>query len=45
MQSRRIRINKICILGFTTVVKLLQYNGLGSNTRMGFLRERRSAVD
>ena len=29
----------------TTVAELLQYNGLGSNMRMGFLRERRVAVD
>ena len=35
--SRGARINKICILNPTTVVKLLQYSGLGSNTGMGFL--------
>ena len=29
-------IKKICIR--SAVVKLLQYSGLGSNTRMGFLR-------
>ena len=29
----------------TAVVELLQYCGLGSNTGMGFLRERRVAVD
>ena len=27
------------------VAELLQYSGLGSNTGMGFLRERRVAVD
>ena len=29
----------------TAVARLLQYSGLGSNTEMGFLRERRNAVD
>ena len=29
----------------TAVVELLQYSGLGSNTGMGFLRERRVAMD
>ena len=29
----------------TAVARLLQYNGLGSNTGMGFLREMRSAVE
>ena len=29
----------------TAVIKLLHYSGLGSNTGMGFLRERRVTVD
>ena len=29
----------------TVIVELLQYSGLGSNTGMGFLRERRVAMD
>ena len=29
----------------TAVAKLLQYSGLGSNTGMGFLHERRVTVD
>ena len=29
----------------TAVAELMQYSGLGSNTGMGFLRERRVAVD
>ena len=29
----------------TVVAELLQYSGLGSNTRMRFLRERRVAMD
>ena len=29
----------------TAVAELLQYSGLGSNTGMGFLRERRVVVD
>ena len=45
MQSRRIRINKIYIINPTAVAELLQYSGLGSNTGMGFLRERRFTVD
>ena len=45
MQSRCIGINKIYILNPTAVAELLQYSGLGSNTGMGFLRERRVAVD
>ena len=35
--SKGAGINKIYILNPTAVVKLLQYSGLGSNTRMGFL--------
>ena len=45
MQCRRIRINKIYIINHTTVVELVQYSGLGLNTGMGFLRERRVTVD
>ena len=45
MQSRRIRINKIYIINPTVVAELVQYSGLGSNTGMGFLRERRVTVD
>ena len=29
----------------TAIAELLQYSGLGSNTGMGFLRERRVVVD
>ena len=35
--SKGVEINKICILNPTVVVKIMQYSGLGINTRMGFL--------